>query len=410
MTIICLGENIKSQIKSTTKIDAQVIRGFAVVIVILYHLKIGVMNSGYIGVDIFFVLSGYFIYEKIHDYKTFSQFIKARIKRLYPSLLVISLSTYAFAYYLLSNLDRFKKIDFVASILFLENIKLLFESSNYFRSEFNPFIHLWTIAIELQFYIMAYFLIKKYKFNIINLFIISFCIWILFLLLKEVNSFVYIPFSRFWEFLAGVGAYRYRNRKFKNDSKLRIGFLILTLVSTMNLTKYYYPFAIVASVAVTYYLIHNTWRISSIMRPLIDIGNKSYSLYLVHLPIIIFTYLYFENKSLRIFISLVLILIIANINYYLIEKPTRHKNGIIYYIAVGSIIISLLINTENTKKEEANSADKRWSWSKYASNCESKIVEICKFGNNNELLILGDSYAEMILDQVYQNIEIEKKE
>ena len=409
MANLCIGRHIKSSIKSTTRIDAQVIRGFAVVIVILYHLKIGVMNSGYVGVDIFFVLSGYFIYENIRDYQTFAEFIKARIKRLYPSLLVISLSTYTFAYYLLSDLDRFKKIDFVASILFLENIKLLFESSNYFRSEFNPFIHLWTIAIELQFYIMAFFLIKKYRFNIFILLFVSFCIWTIFLLSKDINSFVYIPFSRFWEFLVGVVASKYRDRKFKNDFKLRIGLLILTLVSTTNLTKYYYPFVIMTSVIITYYLIHNTWRTSKIMRPLIDIGNKSYSIYLVHLPIIIFTYLYVENKFMRICISLILILIIANINYYLIEKPTRYKNNKIYYIAIGILIISQLINTQNTKKEEVNSADNPWSWSKYASNCESKILEICNFGENNELLILGDSHAEMIFDQLYQNIDIQKK-
>jgi peptidoglycan/LPS O-acetylase OafA/YrhL len=177
---LLIGKHIKSSIKSTTRIDEQVIRGFAVVIVVLYHLKIGVMQSGYVGVDIFFVLSRYFIYEKIRDYQNFAQFIKARIKRIYPSLLMITLSTYTFAYYFLSDLDRFKKIDFIASILFLENIKLLFESTNYFRSEFNPFIHLWTIAIELQFYIMAFFLIKKYKFNIFILLIISFSIWIIF--------------------------------------------------------------------------------------------------------------------------------------------------------------------------------------------------------------------------------------
>jgi hypothetical protein len=145
------------------------------------------------------------------------------------------------------------------------------------------------------------------------------------------------------------------------------------------------------------------------MRPLIDIGNKSYSIYLVHLPIIIFTYLYVENKIVRICISLVLILLLANINYYLIEKPTRYKNNKIYYIAVSILIISQVINTENIKKGEVNSVDKLWSWSKYASKCESKIFEICNFGQNNELLILGDSHAEMIFDQLYKNIDIEKK-
>ena len=137
------------------------LRALAVISVLLFHLKITFFNGGYVGVDIFFVISGYLIgsilnnelKEKKLNLKVF--FIK-RIKRLLPALLVVCLLCWFIALTVLSPYDfiSFSKSN-LSSIFFLSNFNFWTES-NYFdqNSQFKPLLHTWSLGIEMTFYII----------------------------------------------------------------------------------------------------------------------------------------------------------------------------------------------------------------------------------------------------------------
>ena len=158
------------------------IRAIAVFAVVFYHLKISFINGGFVGVDIFFVISGYLITNIIKsevERKKFSYrlfFIK-RFKRLLPALVFVSLVSFIFAFFILSPSDysNFSK-SILSSILFTSNI-FFWTQSNYFDqiSEFKPFLHTWSLGIEMTFYLvwpLLLFLLVKYSNKFFSLIII----------------------------------------------------------------------------------------------------------------------------------------------------------------------------------------------------------------------------------------------
>ena len=151
------------------------LRAIAVITVILYHAGITSFSGGYVGVDIFFVISGFLIFRLILDELSsgvfsFSNFYQRRIKRILPALFLVIFISIIPAYLILIPEDfaEFSR-SIIATSLFVPNI-LFWRETGYFNSDVDlkPLIHTWSLGVEEQFYIFfpfVLFLIYRFARN-----------------------------------------------------------------------------------------------------------------------------------------------------------------------------------------------------------------------------------------------------
>jgi len=197
--------------------DIDGLRAIAVLSVVIFHAFPGFLKGGFVGVDVFFLISGYLITSiviKDIDHKSFNFhfFYLRRIRRIFPALLIVLYATYTFGYLVLFP-DEFKDLaeNIIAGSLFLSNI-YLWKDSGYFdlAAEIKPLLHLWSLSIEEQFYIvwpafLYYISGKRSKIQIIlTIVFIGGSFYLNISKIYTDQSFVfYFPFTRLWEL--GVG-------------------------------------------------------------------------------------------------------------------------------------------------------------------------------------------------------------
>ncbi|KXV76419.1 acyltransferase family protein [Acetobacter cerevisiae] len=196
--------------------DIDGLRAVAVLSVVIFHAFPDYMAGGFIGVDVFFVISGYLISTIIlknldKDCFSFSEFYVRRINRIFPDLIVVLLFCYAFGWFALLS-DEYMKLGkyIIGGAFFVSNFVLYYENG-YFddASELKPLLHLWSLGIEEQFYIFCPLVLWaafRKKFKILGV-IILFCGLSFFWNIKTVHSNpladFYFPQTRFWELLSG---------------------------------------------------------------------------------------------------------------------------------------------------------------------------------------------------------------
>ena len=196
--------------------DIDGLRAIAVLAVIAFHAFPDWMNGGFVGVDVFFVISGFLISSIIFENLekgtfSFTEFYARRIKRIFPALLLVLIASYVFGWFVLFP-DEYKQLGkhVAAGAGFVSNFTLLSESG-YFdnSSETKPLLHLWSLGIEEQFYIAWPFILWiswKRKINLLVLTIVialvSFYLNVKGVGEKPINAF-YSPLTRFWELLSG---------------------------------------------------------------------------------------------------------------------------------------------------------------------------------------------------------------
>ena len=169
------------------RIDIQILRSIAVLAVIFEHYfkQANIFSEGLLGVELFFMISGFVIPLSLHKkdignfYKSFSTFIKKRIFRILPSLFVCVIISSFFLILFIPTAGKSVRVG-ISSIFGISNLYLLFSNSNYFSdiSNLNAFLHTWSLGIEEQFYLIFsifYFsFYKKYERNIKLIFFITF--------------------------------------------------------------------------------------------------------------------------------------------------------------------------------------------------------------------------------------------
>ena len=154
--------------------DIQFLRGIAVLVVVIYHSRLGLLSQGYLGVDVFFVLSGFLITSLIlkeleNNTFSFSQFYLRRAKRLLPALYSTLLFTTLFSLIILTNKQWLNYLDQLIGALTFSANMVLPAQSGYFESasEGKPLLHIWSLSLEEQYYfflpITLYLLPKKYR-------------------------------------------------------------------------------------------------------------------------------------------------------------------------------------------------------------------------------------------------------
>ena len=331
--------------------DIDGLRAIAVLSVIIFHFYNSILPSGYVGVDIFFVISGFLITAiilKEHEAGEFSfvKFYLRRIRRIFPALFTMLFVSFLSGFLILSSGDmlwlskQFHYATLQISNLFFQRTVDYFDENR----TTNPLLHTWSLGVEEQFYILMPVLIitlfsfgKNKKLPLYALIFLSLAslFFSQYLVITNQKMAFYSLTSRFWELGAGCLA-AFSNKKIissKNNNFL--AFLGVALIATsLFVIKYSnFPglFALLPCAGAVLIIIsgkQNKTLITKFLsnRILVFIGKMSYSLYLWHFPILIFYKEYTNQKTIGFLAATVLLLIIFIISYCswrFVEKPFR---------------------------------------------------------------------------------------
>ncbi len=369
--------------------DIDGLRALAVLSVVAFHAFPHWLKGGFIGVDIFFVISGYLIstilFENI-DSGAFSfwEFYGRRIKRIFPALLVVLVACYSFGWFVLLA-SEYKQLakHIAAGSAFISNLTL-WNESGYFDSaaERKPLLHLWSLGIEEQFYIVWPLLLwlsrglnRSYAVTMTAVMVISFALNVIYLNTDSVAAF-YSPLSRFWELVCGGGValiVLHESRQMPPSSERALDVkenvasavgIAMLLCGISLLDKYtpfpgYWALVPVLGTALVIYAGSDAWcnRLLLGNPVMVWFGLISFPLYLWHWPLLSFTKIIeasnlAQAKNTRIFVVLLAILL-AWLTYQLVERPFRLKSrgrsavlGLLFtMIAVGAVgLITLTVN------------------------------------------------------------------
>jgi peptidoglycan/LPS O-acetylase OafA/YrhL len=334
----------KTSAKESKDNTIQALRGIAVISVVVYHSMPDLKISGYLGVDVFFVISGYLITKNIITklkLKKFSliEYTSKRIYRIFPALLVtLALSTFFGIIVLYPEELRNYSKSLVAGTIFLSNFMLAREPGYFDKtSDELPLLHLWSLSVEWQFYFfwpVIVFLVFRGKKPIENLLlsclIILFPIY-LFYSFTNPNLAFYLPWSRVWQFALGALIFA-----IKKEVTLKFGlgkFLYLSLIACLLfgdrlLTSYLAAvFVTLISGSIIYFANSEFVNLKILLKLLIFFGNISYSFYLVHWPAIVYCRLIYPQNKFAIFITVVVVTFFSYLLTKFVEDPFRKKRN-----------------------------------------------------------------------------------
>lgn len=415
--------------------DIDFYRAISVIAVILFHHFDDVFKNGYLGVDIFFVISGFLITSQIYTQlskKNFSisSFYLRRVRRILPLLLFFILSALILSInYLLPN--ELLKIteSSLFSISFIPNF-YFWKVINYFDPvSFNKaFLHLWSLGIEEQFYIIfPFFCLFVYKINnsdnfqLFTILVILFFSIFLYLTFyyKYPEEVFYFPITRAWELLIGSLVFFFIKREFNINNIYLIFlsiFILLFLFSNFYIDGYFLRILICLSAGLILTRDNSAIFNKTYFKLFIFIGKISFGLYLWHyLFISLNNILEAEINQFFIFFSYFAISIFT---YYLIEKPFKNQNIISNKILFLTLTLSLsfiliLIIVINLNKGFIDNYPEQKKYLLQIDNKESSNYVIEKFNQyknksfkkvqNGNIVIIGDSYAQDFVN-IFGNI------
>ena len=411
--------------------DIQALRGLAVLIVILYHVNLGSMDGGYLGVDVFFVISGYLITSLVaggiaRGEFRLAEFYFRRAKRLLPAAYTTVVVTALLAPWFLNQAELHDfALQVVGAISFTTNI-VLWRQTGYFEgaSDLKPLLHMWSLSLEEQFYMVlpACFLLMRRSFwlplvLVALVFSIGLCIFLG--AIKPTATFYLLP-TRAWELLIGsTGALLVA----------RFGAGGYPIVGSQVIRLFYYP-----SLFVLFLL--PVWPISGrhpglnalliclatlvvilrcnkgfdhllVVRALARVGDFSYSLYLVHWPIIaLLKSAWVPDTELPLHLriaALVLAFAAAYPLYRFVENPThraglRYSRGLLAQIGLASLLLMVIAPISIATNISTNFREIRRVNYGLGKACEYmtlfRLKQNCSSGGEYpKVLVWGDSYA-----------------
>ena len=370
------------------------LRALAVLAVIIYHVDVNYLPGGFLGVDLFFVLSGYLIssliikeYKKTGSLNLYNFYIR-RARRLLPA--VYFMITVVLVVMVMFNGVLLKKshLDAIFGYIYSSNWWYIFHKLDYFDSfgSQSPFKHLWSLAIEEQFYMifpLLFLLINRkkkdkdgfYKLNrnflyvILGVILVSLIVHIILFDINNISRIYFGTDTRAFSLLVGaVGAILYpmdklntkitpqENLLYSVVSLISIAALITIMIYTSEYNTWLYRggFLLVAILGII--IIISSGKQHTVMakllsfKPVVFIGKISYSLYLWHFPVLVLTTPVSEIGKPNIFfvvLRVILTFILAIISYALVETPIR-KLGFKNYVSI--IYKKIVKKSKKTKK------------------------------------------------------------
>ena len=420
--------------------NVDIIKGLSALLVLIYHLDLTIFGyeiipNGYLGVDIFFTISGFLITDLIIKYNfkknfRFKDFYLSRIKKLFPTALLVFFFISIAGWYF--NLPYDYKYNAESIISFFKGDFNNFVSSIAYGGTavlLKPTLHFWSLSTEIYFYIffsiIFYFCLKflKKKKSIIFLFLI----FILNIILiynfefnfRENTDTYYFSFFRIYEFLVGslFCLIFYRNNKKINSfyfDFLLILTIVLFLIFYDNLENHphFYVLLLLVSICFLFYseifnIIEN-YLLIFIVRIFKYIGVISYSLYLWHYPILSFSRInnYFDSL-LGIFFTIVFIFFISIVTFEFFEKrfktiKNKYFINLTLLFLILLIVINIFIIRNDGYKERYNYINNIYQnynidnaflnnqWREYQSDNRNYF----KKNDKTKVLIIGDSHSQ----------------
>jgi peptidoglycan/LPS O-acetylase OafA/YrhL len=341
-------------------LEIQFLRAIAVLFVFFFHLFPNNFIGGYIGVDIFLVLSGY-VMMKVLDEKKQSKkvFYLTRIKRIFPTLaFIVIVSCFLSIFIFLKDIQYNFIHQAISSIFFYSNFFFWVSTQDYFgiQSFYQPLLHTWSLSLEFQFYLLipfVYFLIKKYHKNhtIFLLLLIFTSTFLSYDFIGRSQSFYLLPY-RLNEFLIGSLLFFLKKRSLSKTICDIIFFFILLLIIYLGFTYNQNNFpglkAFFVTLLVFIFLYFNNYKYAFVLinnRFMQHLGKISYSLFLLHWPLIVFVN-YFIIRELSIyekFILFFLIIFLSNLLYYFVEDKFAKLDFNLAIQKIKLIFLSLII-------------------------------------------------------------------
>tara|TARA_B100000900_G_scaffold408388_1_gene422578 strand:- start:374 stop:2341 length:1968 start_codon:yes stop_codon:yes gene_type:complete len=409
------------------------LRALAVLPVILFHAGFELFSGGYVGVDVFFVISGYLItsilIEDIEKNRfSIIHFYERRARRILPALFFVMFACIPFAIlWMLPNQMEDFSLSLIAVSLFVSNI-LFWRQSGYFApaAEEMPLLHTWSLAVEEQYYLLfPIFLILAWRFGKKGVFWMIIVIGVVSLFLsewgwrnQEAANFYLAP-TRAWELLAGsVTAFIVQKKGVQKHNLLALfglASIFLSIFLYDETTPFPSVFALVPVLGVVLLILFankETWAAKLLSaKVLVGIGLISYSTYLWHQPLFAFARIRLSehpSSALMLLLSMTSI-ILAYLSWRFVEKPFRQRNitsrrtifsgslvGLCCFLFIGyqgylnNGFEDKLLNTQELAVYKSTKRSNE-------PNCEhgvDKCFELMSDGENGVVLLLGDSNAE----------------
>ena len=340
--------------------DIDGLRAMAVIPVLFFHTNLGYFKGGFIGVDVFFVISGFLITSIIYNQILINQFsfidfYERRFRRILPAFFLVVALSFPFAYKLLLSTYFIEYANsLIASTLFVVNF-LFWKDSDYFdtAAELKPLLHTWSLAVEEQFYIIFPLLLlilfkllrnkNDVKYLLLLFVLISFFIEPLmrhfFSNKFSLNSAIfYLLPTRAWEIgIGSICALFYKEFASKDryaNSIVTIGLLMIIISFLIFDKSSQWPSfnALIPTLGTALILMQgansNLANYTLGNKIFVNIGKWSYSIYLIHLPFFVFCRYRFGEQNLNISSYLTLITIsifLAFLSYRYVETPFRDK-------------------------------------------------------------------------------------
>jgi peptidoglycan/LPS O-acetylase OafA/YrhL len=427
------------------------LRALAVVPVILFHAGFGTFSGGYVGVDVFFVISGYLITTIILseiEQGTFSlvNFYERRARRILPALFLVMFISLPFAWFWLlpSDMKDFSQ-SLVAVSVFASNI-LFWQETGYWgvENEFKPLLHTWSLAVEEQYYVLyPLFLIAMYQFRrrwiLVSLLIITGTS----LLIAQwgaykhpVANFFLLP-TRGWELAIGASIafyFLYRKKTIRNILSYKVVNETLGLVGLMMIAYAVFAFdetvpfpslyAVIPTIGTGLIIIFSSSQtiVGQFLgtKLLVGIGLISYSAYLWHQPL----YAFARHRSLvepsEFFYSALAAMsfILAYLSWRYMEKIFKKKEvlnrtTIFTFAVAGSVVFSAIglaghitdgfegrFSTKGTTQQRIDETIRiNYGLSDACDNLLTLSLD-CRTSDEPEILVWGDSYAMQLVQGI----------
>lgn len=415
-------------IKYRPEIDG--LRSIAVLSVILFHAGITQFSGGFIGVDVFFVISGYLITtilvnEQEKGFISISNFYRRRAKRIIPALLLVIAVTTPASYFYLAPKEL---SSYFSSILYTATFSsnfLFWKESGYWdtATELKPLIHTWSLAVEEQFYIIFPFVVMLFwrfgalLFSVFLAVLMAGSLWLSqkYLIENPMFSFYMLP-ARAWELLAGsiIAILLKKNNIFGRSGIIQQLISIAGLLLIIFPVFYYTgktPFPGVSAIPPvlgTALIIASASKNTIVGRvlgskPFVAIGLISYSAYLWHQPVLAFLKIINLGKVTMVesILAIAVILILSTMTYHFVEKPVRVGHSIfgkkpLLTTLVAScfmIAVSLAASKGNGFPDRINEVYSAKAQETELKNTKSFVQDTSPGENKPIILIIGDSYV-----------------
>ena len=413
--------------KSELRLDIQALRGFAVLLVVLYHAGINVLPAGNLGVDVFFVISGFLITSVIAkaigrgDF-SFREFYYRRAKRLLPAAYCVILATVALAPFFISDVAFEEMTAQVwGAVTFTANF-VLWNQTGYFdgSAATKPFLHFWSLAIEEQYYLVMPLLLvlvpRRAWLPLFGAIVVVSALTSLWLAQTDPDTAFYWPHARAWELAIGslLAIAPYSKIPLRLRSLARIPAIAILVAIPMFPTGFPHPGidAMLVTVATAIVIAGMSGHAAERSRPvraLAFLGDFSYSLYLVHWPVIVFTRAaWLEHApAWALYLAIAISVALSLVLYRLVEEPFRKGFGTNRKVlTAGLLATSVMVLLAPATVLAATSSDRDYAYVRrdnYGLGIQCTINdrrpftgaprEGCRTQPVSRLIVWGDSYA-----------------